>query len=247
MGMKLIKILEGITNSGDDIIFDFQSDSQDDIIRLKLQPFNKRFATRNGKEIYIGYKYKVTDKLKLDMFRDALKSNSFSERDENILVNKAVENFIKINKYPIDLIITPKSSGRALNKLAKQINAKYPGSILADGTMLKRTYDEFLIGGQKLSEMPPDRLKKILPQLKRASRSGEFKMKEISTKFRYLITNFLKFSNNQHRNITEKITTGTVLLVDDILTGGSTFKEMFSIIESMGCPQAIGFALIASK
>ena len=245
--MKLKNIIEGITNNGSELVFDFTTDSADDIIRLKLQPFNKRFALHHGKEIYVGYKYKTTDTERLDIFRDALKSNSISEKDETLLVNKAVENFIRINPNKIDVIVSPYSKGSALNKLATQLNAKYPGSILADGVLVKRTYDEFLIGGKNISELSPEHAKLLLPMLKNASKTGEFKMKAVSLRFRRLITNFMKFSNNQHRNIATKIASGNVLVLDDIYSGGNTFNEMFSIMDSMGAKMSFGFALFASK
>ncbi len=245
--MKLKKLIEGIQNIGGVLKFNWAQDSPNDIIPLKLKKYHKKFSFRKGKEIYVGYKYLTKDKESLDLFRSALKSNSLSEHDENLLINKAVENFIQVNEYPIDVIITPKSSSRFLNKLAKQLYMKYPGSTLATDTITKRTYDEFLIVGVEFDKIPTEYKKEILPILQKASASGEFKMKLVPVQFRRTITNFLKFQNNQHQNLIKKITGGTVLIIDDIYTGGSTFQEMFSIIDSMAAKNSIGFALISAQ
>ena len=246
-----ILILEGIRKSGDDIVFDFTKDFNTAIISLNVQRFNKKLSTRVGTHIYFGYQYNEGGGQNLAVVRDAIKYLDFSkinESDLRLMIVKAVTNFIKVNGNKIDLIITPKSSGKLVNYIAELFKEKLGSNVLlATDTLVKNTVDNIKIDPQKLDKLDDVQRKNVLNAIKYATKTGSFKMKSIPIPMRRLIIDFMTFSNETSRQVFNLLSGGNILLLDDIYTGGSTFNEMSRIINEYEPKSLTGFVLLLSK
>ena len=243
-------IVEGIRKDGDNIIFDFTQDFKDDIIPLKFQRFNKKLSTRFGTNIYFGYRYNEGHGEDLTFVRDAIKYLDFSKINENdlkLMIQKAANNFVKVNGNKIDLIITPKSSGKLVNYIAKIFKEKLGGNVLlATDVLVKNTVNNIKIDPQKIDKLNDQQRKNVINAIRSATKTGSFKMKSIPIPMRRLIIDFMTFSNDTTRQIYNSLS-GNILLLDDIYTGGSTFNEMSRIINEYEPQSLTGFVLLLSK
>lgn len=246
-----MQLIEGIRIVNDDIVFDFKEDLPTDLISLKFQKFNKKLSTRFGTNIYFGYRYNEgVDPNDLALVRDAIKmlKPSINENNINLLVSKAVNNFLNVANVNFDIIITPKSSSPLVNKMATFFKQKLgQNTILATDLIVKNSIENVKIDPVKLKGMDPSQEKNVLSALKSATKSGSFKMKSIPIPMRRIIIDFMKFKDDASREIFNRINNGNVLLIDDIYTGGSTFNEMTRIISQHNSNSITGFVLLLSK
>lgn len=245
-----MQLIEGIRVVNDDIIFDFNEDLPTDLISLKFQKFNKKLSNRAGTDIYFGYRYNQgIDSNDLALVRDAIKmmKPSIDENNINLLISKAVNNFLKLNNK-FDIIITPKSSSPLVNKMAKFFKEKLgQNTMLATDLIVKNSVENIKIDPIKLQGMDQTQKNNVLSAIKSATKTGSFKMKSIPIPMRRIIIDFMKFENDTNREIFNRINDGNILLIDDIYTGGSTFNEMTRIISQHSPNTLTGFVLLLSK
>lgn len=246
-----MQLIEGIRVSDNNIIFDFKEDLPTDLISLKFQKFNKKLSTRFGTDIYFGYRYNEgINSNDLALVRDAIKmlKPSIDENNINLLVSKAVNNFLKIAGNDFDIIITPKSSSPLVNKMASFFKQKLgTNTILATDLIVKNSIENIKIDPVKLQGMDQNQERNVKSAIKSATKTGSFKMKSIPIPMRRIIIDFMKFKDDTSKEIFNKINNGNVLLIDDIYTGGSTFNEMSRIISQHNSKLITGFVLLLSK
>lgn len=245
-------LFEGIRLSGNDIIFDFQNDLENDIIPLRFQKFNKGLSTRNGAKVYFGYRYQPgADKDQLSYVRDAIKTLDYSRIDKRsmqLMIQKAVNNFLQVTGQSFDLIITPKSSSGLPNLIANTFKQKLGNNVLlVSNSIVKSDISDIKIDPVKAQKLTPEQRINIEKVIKSASKSGSFKMKQVPIPMRRVIIDFMKFDSELHRRVFNALNNGKVLLIDDIYTGGSTFTEMNRIIQLTNPEQITGFILLLSQ
>jgi hypoxanthine phosphoribosyltransferase len=79
--------------------------------------------------------------------------------------------------------------------------------------------------------------------VKKATIDGIFKIKKIIPRFRKYILNFLKIDIT-NRRLLNKLVNGKVIVVDDITSEGTTFKEIKRLVENYAPKEIILFSLI---
>lgn len=242
-------LIEGIRIVGDNVVFNFNQDSEGDIIPLKFQKFNRKLSTRSGTEIYFGYQYNSNvNSDELVKVREAIKMMTANISDIRLMVMKAINGYLKITNTIPDIIITPKSSGPLVNFIAKLFKEKLGDNVLiATDIIVKNTVENIQIDPVKLKNMDPNQINNIKNIIKSAFKTGSFKMKSVPIPMRRVIIDFMKFDDAVTKTIFNKINTGNVLLLDDIYTGGSTFNEMMRILKTQNPQNMNGFILLLSK
>jgi len=246
-------LLEGIVVNNDKIIFDFRRDDPEtDIISLKFGKFNKKISTRSGTDVYFGYRYaKNAPPADIALVRTAIKmmdTSLIAETDINLLIQKAVNNFLNVSGETFDIIITPKSSGPLVTAIAKAFKAKLGvNTLLATDSIVKNSIDNIKIDPAKASAMSAEQRSNLNRIIAGATKTGSFKMKSVPIPMRRSIINFFKFDDSNSRQVFNKISSGKVLLLDDIYTGGSTFTEMVRIISEQSPSKITGFILLLSN
>lgn len=244
-------IFEGIRLKGDNIIFDFKNDVKDDVIPLQFQKFNKGLSTRNGVKIYFAYRYQEgVDKDQLAYVRDAIKTLNpkIDGGSLKLMLQKAINNFLKVTGQNFDLIITPKSSSGLPNLIARAFKEKIGANvILASDSIVKSSIEDIKIDPVKAQKLRPDQKQNIEKVIASATKTGSFKMKQVPIPMRRVIVDFMKFDSDLDRRIFNALNGGRVLLIDDIYTGGSTFTEMNRIIQSTDPENVTGFIFLLSN
>jgi len=254
-------LLEGIRYQDNQVVFDFKNDKADDAINLKLKHVGKlgTFYTKQSTKVdaYFSYslKSKIDDETK-KIIRDAIKNKSnINQSDYELFLTKGILGLKKDigSKFDeIDLILTPKSSSTLARDIAEKFKAKLPNAIIATDSIIKNSLDgikvdvEGYLNGITDKKELSKRKSRLKSDWKDSTSSGEFKIKEVWPARRHLYSNYLIFKTGLDRKIFNAINNGTVLIIDDYLTSGQSFKEMFREINNHKPAQIIAYALIKS-
>jgi len=244
-------IYEGVQFLNNKFVFDFKNDTNNDIIHLKWSN-TKTLSKMYGIKIYSAYRLLANENTSL--FRKELKHDSsfIDNKDKEQLINKAVIGFNSI--YPIsnfDLIIYPKSSSELNSILAHKVKEKASSVKCADEGFVKSAikdikidYDSFL-NSAKTPEEKEKRKKQLDYDLKHSTETGTFQIKKVHQFRKKLFSNYIKFNSENSKEIYNLINNnGRILIVDDILTTGSTLGEMIKLLYQYNVSEIVFFCLI---
>lgn len=250
--MKLL--IEGIkyNKESDHFDFDWKQDTSQDLINLKLQTFNKYTSTKHGFDLYYAYKFnKDIDKNLKGELRDSIKyiNIKVNENDIEILISKAINSFNQIKPLnEFDLIVFPKSTSKILDLLKLKMSAKAgSNTLISTDLFIKNSVENIKYNEEKLNKLDPEKREQIVKILDRVFSKEEYKLKSIPPQYRKFIDNFLSFNTKTERKIFNSLAEGKVLIVDDILTEGTTFINMAKLINTLGENEITGFILITNK
>jgi phosphoribosylpyrophosphate synthetase len=251
--MKLL--IEGIkyNKSTDEFDFDWKADTPKDLINLKLQTYNKFISSKQGFNLYYAYKFnKTSDKDLKGLLRDSIKyvnSDLVKSDDIDLMLSKGINNLNQIEPLSsFDVIIFPKSTSKILDLLKIKLSAKAGNNTLvASDLFIKNTLDNIKLNQEKLDKLTPKNKDNTLKILNKVFSQESFQLKAIPPQYRKFIENFLSFNSETEKRIFNAITDGKVLLVDDILTEGTTFLNMAKLLENYGVNSITGFILLTNK
>ena len=236
-------------DSDGEYVFDFKNDEKDDILYLK---YNKDYiVTKKTRGVISYYSYKINKNVDKNTRKDFLlyvKSKLKSPSDYDPFLNKAVIGLFnnpKIEVADADLILIPQSSSTVNLDLANKIKNKIPNALFLKDGILKNEPENAQFDHDTLREKgaTPKTIQSIEHTTQSATVGGVFKIKKIPPKFRRYILNFLKLDNT-NRRLLNKIVDGKVVVVDDFITEGTTFREINRLIENYSPKEIILFSLI---
>jgi phosphoribosylpyrophosphate synthetase len=251
--MKLL--IEGIkyNEQTDHFDFDWKQDTPQDLIDLKLQKFNKYTSTKQGFDIYYAYKFnKDLNKDLKSNLRNSIKYvdvNKINKNDLDLFLSKSINSFNQIKPLSeFDLIVFPKSTSKILELIKLNMSAKAgSNTLISTDLFIKNSIENIKYNEDKLNKLAPEKREQILKLLNKVFSKEEYKLKSIPSQYRKFIDNFLGFNTKTERRIFNILNGGKVLIVDDILTEGTTFVNMAKLINSLGENQITGFILISNK
>lgn len=244
-------INEGVRlNDDGTYLFDFKEDKKGDILTLK---YNKNYITTkktNGIISYFSYKVnkKIDKGIRFKLLTYIKKDLENSNNYENFL-NKSVLGLFN-NPYieigDTDLILIPESSSNINLDLANKIKNKIPNALFMKDVILKSEPENVTINYELLKSKgyKEKTIMEIENMVKKATINGVFKIKKIIPRFRRYILNFLKI-DIVNRKLLNKLLNGKVIVVDDIVSEGTTFMEIKRLIENYAPKDVIMFSLIA--
>lgn len=143
----------------------------------------------------------------------------------------------------IDTIILMESSSKLLVDVSIKLNKylpKYYEMFTYDKGIFKNPNLEDIFIDQKSFDLSDSTVKELKKQIEKAKTSGYFSIKKFKPQFRRSITNWLKMKDQLLSKIVDK----NVLILDDIITTGSTVIEASKLIEDAGANKLVGIALI---
>lgn len=241
------KIKEGIRKNATGYEFDFSQDFKDDILPLKFRPYRGKSLSSGDTNYRYYYAYFMD---KSDDSTDLLKAiknidSTIKPGDFQLLINKAIMGLDKeFNLSSFDTIISPKSSGKVLNRLVKFLEEKSGANLYTD-SFVKSTSAEIKLDTEKVDKLPERTKKEIYRILKKTQNSQEtFKISSIYAKYRRFFKDFLKFNQENDRKLFNSVEGKKIILVDDYRTSGTTTKEMLSQMIDLGAKEIIVFNLI---
>ena len=255
-------LIEGVRFENNQVVFDFNADQPGDIIPLKLQKYNDKFVSMNNIPTYYAYRINpafkgaVQSDPRIATVRDAIKNVTISREDYVRFITKAFINFdMNVDKLAsYDLIVLPQSSSPLLVQVVESLGQKYGTAIeVIDSAFVKNKITDITVDPQiiqnirdKYGDKKADYIaKRYADLIKSAEVNGEFKMKKIPTDmgFRRGITNFLHINDNRKDAILKQVYGGKILIVDDIITSGTTMVEMKRLLDDLGA-ETVNLSLI---
>lgn len=247
------KLIEGIRYNKESDKFEFvwNEDAPGDLVNLKLQRYNKLLSTKGGDKVYYAYKVDSAQKDESAILRKSIKymDTKVNREDVELMISKAVVNFNTLSPLSnYDLIITPKSTSNVLDLLKNFIHAKAgSNTLLSSDVFVKNTIDNIKFDEEKLNKLPQDNREKIVLILNKVFSKQDYKIKSLPPRFRKYVINFLKFNTEVEKRLINRIIGGKILLVDDILTEGTTIKSMSSLLKSLNALDVTSFVLLTNK
>lgn len=254
--MKLVKSYSEYIKEGfeikDNIIY-FNPNS-DEFIKTSFGK-NKKLAAYEKKMpfgvIYTAYNKStnIPSDISYKEFLDALKGKSKKykmdiESYDKFLTRTALYLSKIVRDEEIDTILLMESSSKLVSDLSLKLNKylpKYYEIMTFDNAIFKNpNFDEITFDKNLISKLNDKSIKSLKSAIDKMKHEKYFKIKDIYVSFRKIIKNWLKLKNNLVLKIVDK----NVLLIDDILTTGSTFISASKLIEDAGAKKLIGIAIV---
>ena len=165
------------------------------------------------------------------------------------MISKAVVNFNSIVPLSsFDLIVTPSSTSNVLDLLRNFLHAKAgSNTIVSSDLFVKNTIDNIEFDEEKLNKIEKSKQDKIRSILNKAFSKEDYKLRSIPPRYRKFIFNFIKFNTEAEKRVLNAIVNGKILVVDDILTEGTTVKNMIKLLYSAGAEEIVSFVLLTDK
>lgn len=243
-------INEGVRlNDDDTYFFDFKEDKKDGILTLT---YNKNYVIRKKTRDIISYfSYKINKKIDKTIRFDLLnyiKNDLINTNKYDVFLTKSVLGLFNnpnIEVGDVDLILIPESSSSLNLDLSNKIKSKIPNALFLKDIILKNEPENVSVDYDLLKEKKysKETIFQIENMVKKATIDGVFKIKKIAPRFRKYILNFLKIDTT-NRMLLNKLVNGKIIIVDDIISEGTTFKEINRLLENYAPKEIILFSLI---
>jgi len=239
---------EGLSFKDNQFIFNFTSDSEDDIIYFETPEIYQ--SSILGNEYFFGYRFTPTSsKQARSAFINWLKKQSI-ESASNDLISFIVRPIKYLcARIPIDTfdaIIYPVSNRSKLVNIIIDIFCKVaphgmpkksfemikniPNAIYFDWDAFNANYDG-VIGDSRYLNIYSYIEEFLMPKIHDLS---YFSIAEnVKPKYRKFIQNYLIFRDNDSRVLLNSIMEGHLIIIDDINTSGSTINEILKIIKAI--------------
>jgi adenine/guanine phosphoribosyltransferase-like PRPP-binding protein len=241
---------EGVTlDSDDNFKFDFKNKSKDDLLTLN---YEKNILTKRKRNGIITYNsYKINKKIDKDLrirLLSYLKTSLIRENVYDTFINKAVIGIFNNPNFDVgntDLILIPESTSNLNLEIATKIKNKIPNALFIRGSILKNDISNVIIDYEKVmsKNFKPESLKAMDKMLEKSIEDGVFKISKITPRFRKFFLNFLVL-NTTNRVLLNRIVGGQVLVIDDIVTEGTTFHEIKRLLDNYAPEKIIYYSII---
>jgi hypothetical protein len=254
--MKLNTILEDITIVGDSLritVQHYKAASTEDSISTGFpkQPYTTSIKGCNA-EIYSLLNY-VSSETSTKILK-SLKGKGpakINEKQFEIFMKQVREAAAKaVKRVNPDVIISPKSSSEFLNAFVDEVKASAPTAKLLTNQFVKKVLDaenvEPLINTkhpdwEKFEKTHPKEVEKLKKSLKTVIKDGELELKKFYKPYLKFIKNFVELKDAY--DVLEEVMGKNVLVVDDILSSGTTMAEMIRQLEEFEPSKIAGLTL----
>lgn len=247
-------------------VFDFSSDSNQDVINLCRS--SSESVTVNGVEVICGYRYDDTSSQPLrNIFRNQLKyhpndSRYFYEDDLEEFVNlgiRAIENYHPLASFDVIASVKSDAAKNPLLDILHGYMMEYTSNLYCDVQLIKETCDHVTFDADKarVALMQSDRyfttrridsiISSVLQQFQECKESKcLFKMKSFMPReIREGFENFLKFNSEDEAHLYAALQGANVLIYDDFMTSGTTLREISRCLNSINpTNHLVSFVLI---
>lgn len=233
-----------IDTSGN-VSVDLKTDD-DATLPTKIASYNKKISTKNGYPYFIGYRFPSTvPKSEREVIQASFKTLSLGVNTIALLINKSLLNLSKIvNLSEFDVVITPKSSSNLLKLMVRIIQHKMsPSTLIISDQFIKLNYGDIKLYDNLLNKLEPDVRAEIIKNLEMTLSRNDWKMKKVYTRYRKFIDQFLALKNPE---IISKLVGKRILIVDDILTEGTTLTAMTKLLAPVA-KSTMGFVLLSKQ
>lgn len=260
-------ICEGVvydakTNS---FIFDFDNDGDKDIVAMQKPVYSK---SGSAVDVYhFSYMPEPTGKNYNEFLKFIKSPNAFDNKDIEHFVNIGIRKFIQddnININEFGAILFPQSRSiinqKIVDALAHQLNVEVntfefiknlPKNVKFNYKMFERIYLNRLdkYGRKMFNDDQKSKIVKSIEENFAKAISGDYFSiaSALKTKYQKFIYDFLIFKNEEQRQDFIALERKPILIIDDVVTSGSTVNEICRIARANGITSKIVvFSLIGS-
>ena len=200
----------------------------------KFVPYVAKGKNLLGYKVYSVYKYKDNAKT-LKALKKQNKVKMDDKEYDQFLNRTALYLQSKIIPKKTDVIITPQSSSFILDDLIDNLENRLPHI-----KFIKSGFEKNKLEDIKISKDVPNKgIKELLEKLiERSKKLGYLEIKKVPKQYTKFITNFFK-SNIKQKYIDDK----NVVIIDDMMSTGFTFKEAFKNILTYSPKNITGISL----
>lgn len=208
--------------------FDFKQDTEHDV--MHLQPLNKRtkMMEQDGVKYHYYYGYHFEDGKRPGFLRAIKYIDNIDEKDAAQLTSQAVSDICKkYNLQQYDTMVYPKSSSKILERFANELGEQGIISNFIPDAFVKNSVDNIQLDQEAVNQLPEATKKqvdRVFQNIK--NMKTEFKLKDVFTRYRKFIKNFIKLD----KDIVQHVEGKKVILMDDYHTTGATSKEMLNLL-----------------
>jgi len=149
-----------------------------------------------------------------------------------------------------DIIIYPKSSSEFLTKFVDAVSASFPQAEVLPEKFIKAVLDaenvEPLLNTEhpdweKFARENPKEVEKLKKQLKAHIQRGELELKKLYKPYLKFVKNFIELRDAY--DLIDKVLDKVVLVIDDVLSTGTTMSEMIRQLEDIEPSKIVGLTL----
>lgn len=224
-------IKEDIHVQDGELVFDYRKSGEGIGTKFgkdkNFAPYTKTIPGTDMKcySLYVSNKAKSSEVLK------AMKNVDYSNSDVSQFLNRSAVYATRVLRgTPIDIIVTPKSSSNLTKEFVKDLAARNNVSVMVDSFVKQPDISKIEIDREspKISE---NIIKKLETILRKAKENNQFKLSKILPQHRKFIKNIFVVADE---SIIKKINDKNVLIVDDIITEGTTSESIYNILVANG-------------
>ncbi len=259
----------GVTydNKEQRFVFDFEHDGAEDIISLTGRGYQ---VEAFGKCFYYGYEF--SNQVDGGVRSAFIKYVKFTDHLQNHptltgFIKKAIDNLShQISLYDYDLVVMPESSSKVNQYMLRYIYRfaqpslhkmelvkALPESISFDMDAYEKQYlDDVLENGRpRYTPAQKEEVKKSIGEMLDLIHKKDYFTiaKDVKkSRFRPYMMHFLKFANEEDKQLCTTIRQQNVLIIDDVTTSGSTLNEILRTLRILNEDNNITiFSLIGRK
>lgn len=174
----------------------------------------------------------------------AIKGADMSDPEMDLFLKRSAVYAARIiRSLGVDVIVTPKSSSPLTHSFVKEIQARTNLDVFVDSFVKNPDISKIEVDVDN-PKMTPAIQKSMQRIIDRAKKTGTLSLTKFSPIHRKFVKNLFKVTDEK---ILSKIDGKKVLIVDDILTSGSTTKSISDILFANGAVSINGLTLFKSK
>lgn len=174
----------------------------------------------------------------------ALKSADFSDSNIQAFLNRSAIYATRVMKSQnIDIIVTPHSSSDLTKEFVKQIQRRTNYDIYYDSFQKQPNLENVSVDYDhpKMTDAIARSMEKIIS---RGVKSGFLSVKMFSPQHRKFVKNLFTIVDE---NLTKKIDGKHVMIIDDVMTSGTTAKSIYNILISGGAESVSALTIFKSS
>ena len=228
-----------LDSSGDNIIISYES-KPGDLINLRFgksefKPYTKRVEGMPLTALSL-YTSKGADATNILKKLKAMKvdKNAYSQ----FLTRSAVYATRVIRDLKIDVIVTPRSSSSLTHDFAEKLSERNPGITFMLDSFVKADDPSKITISDEFKKLSDSTFKKLEGSIRRGVKLGYFQMKWILPPYRKFLRNVFSYVGNA-----KKFEGKNVLIVDDVISSGSSVGAIFQTLQEAGADSVICLTL----
>lgn len=192
----------------------------------KLKPYTKTIEGVDGLVSYSLYQAKTTNATEI---MKALKSSDFSDPEVQQFLNRSAVYAARILRgLNVDVIVTPQSSSPLTKEFVAQISRRTNYDVVIDAFRKRPDLTKVEIDRDH-PKITPDIIASMERILSRAIKNGFLSVKQFAVQHRKFIKNLFEVTDDR---LYKKIENKNVVIIDDIMTSGTTTKNIYDILKT---------------